>query len=323
MWFCSRRPKSLGSIWASTLSVVFVGGLASGCVRTQAAKEPPETLTPAEAKAVDEYRAEVEIGRNMAGRLLAYYGVVDSPKLLGYLNQLGSYVASYSDYPDRRYMFAILKHESVNAFACPGGYILVTMGAIRNARNEAELAMVLGHEITHVGKKHMFDALKKMKEADLKKAADARKLDNFPASMKVRERPVAESTAFGSKMAQYISGSSGASLNILVAAQAGMTLLTEKGLGKDLEFEADHEGVKYAIRAGYEPQALIQYLKRLESAKNEKKVKNLEKTHPPLPERIKRIAALLKTLKADEIIGATGQQRFARERRNFPKAERD
>lgn len=310
--------------WHYLLAFILGLGLALfACVHSVKEKSVGADLEGEDAKFFDEYRAEVEIGRNMAGRMLSYYGAIDDSQVVGYVNQVGNYVASYSDYPERRYMFAVLKHESINAFACPGGYILITMGALRMARSEAELAAILGHEVAHVGKRHMFDTLKNMKNDELEQKAKNNELvGKKDRALRMRERPTGEESGTGTQLARYLLGSSGAGLNILQAAQAGMTLITTKGLDKALEFEADQEGVRYAIRAGYEPKAMLKYLKRAEDA-SESKLKNLEKTHPSTAERRKGIQKLLKNLKAEDIIGADGVERFEQVRKVLPKAEKD
>lgn len=273
-------------------------------------------LSKSEEEKLGEYQAEMELGRNMAGRLLQYYGTYDNPALVEYVNEVGNYVASVGDYPERRYMFAILNSSNVNAFACPGGYILITKGAVLQAENEAELAMILGHEVAHVGKQHMFNTLRNMKEKDRQKEAeelDRHGKDKY-AESKVRERAMgAESSKTQALLAKYLSGSAGAGFSILQAAKAGMNLMLEKGLDHKLEFEADHEGVKYAIRAGYEPFALVHFLARLEAKKKKAGtlVKMLEKTHPKLSTRREKIQALLKEMNGSTIVGALGVDRFA------------
>lgn len=283
-------------------------------------------LSAEDQKKLDEAKAEMEIGRNMAGRLIKFYGVYPDEKLVRYVNEVGSLVSRYSDFPNRRFMFEVYYSDEVNAFACPGGYILVSLGAIKTANNEAELAAVLGHEITHVGKKHMFNALSKMSEDELKKAGEeAGKFKDLPEEVKVRKRPEPEQSEIGSLMARYLSGTS-AGLNILQAAKAGMSLITEKGLGADLEYEADREGTRFAINAGYYAKGLINFLCRLEvnrghdanyclqkqtAAVDPTKPKSiLDKTHPPVPDRVSNIKAVLKTMKMNEAIGAKGRKRY-------------
>ena len=319
-------------IWLTTLVLGFstiLGVWSCTTPKTSQTAKLKAKLDKKQKQKVDEYRAEIEIGRSMSGRLLAFYGVIDDPTLIGYLNQVGTYVASYSEYPDRRYMFQILDNKSVNAFACPGGYILVTSGAIKAAKNEAELAHILGHEVAHVGEKHMFDALKGMSKDDMEKAAkEADKASmRLSEELKVRRRPVPVENDTGALLAKYLSGAS-AGLSILSAAKAGMSLILEKGLGADLEYKADEEGTKYAVNAGYEPKALMNYLCRIEQKKRKikgrcklsnilkkkrKKRKSImDKTHPPVGERIANITKTLEAIGSLDSIGARGSARFVK-----------
>ncbi len=294
--------------------LVFLLLLFQGCsLWSKKNSEPePTSLSKSEQLILDDYKAEVEVGRNMAGRLLTFYGEYQDTGLKNYVNTVGSYVAKSGDYPDRRYMFGILDSDSVNAFACPGGYVLVTRGVLEAAVNEAELAAILGHETAHVGKKHMFNALRSMSKDQVERtqaeASARRRPDKFS---RARMRPEPEVNESGSALAKLMTTASGAGMGILQAAKAGMNLLLEKGLDKDLEFEADREGVKYAIRAGYEPRALDRFLERLAAKKkkdNDKTV--MDMTHPSIPDRRKVIADALNRLGADQIVGAIGKERF-------------
>ena len=298
-----------------TLSLVFASLLGACTLLNGKKSESEPKLSKEEQKRLSEYKAEVTLGRDMAGRLLQYYGTYGEESLIGYVNQVGLYVASYSDHPDRRYMFSILDSESVNAFACPGGYILVTLGSIRNAKSEAELAMILGHEVAHVGKQHMFNTLKSMGDREMEKAAkDNEKKGKLSKSFEseVRKRPTADTSESAELLTRYLSQSAGAAMTLLQAAKAGMNVLLEQGLDKKLEYEADYEGTTYAIRAGYEPKALLRFLTRLQKAKKKKKVsaKILEKTHPKISDRKERIKKLLAKMDAKKITGASGKSRY-------------
>lgn len=282
-------------------------------------------LNDEEQAKVDEYAAEVEVGRNMAGRLLQYFGTVEEESVVRYMNQVGRYVASYSDFPDRRYMFNIIDTEEINAFACPGGYILVTVGALRKLQSEAEFAAVLGHEVAHVGLRHMFNTLKAMDEDKLNKEAnevEKRAKIKIPIETKVRERPSASASDTANLIARYMAGSSGASLSILNAAKAGMSVILEKGLDKKLEFEADREGVRYAVRAGYLPVAMLDLFKRIEDRRKSLNLKTLGKTHPTFKQRRAKIRKLLKELNAKEIVGAVAKTRYSFYRDKLPEVKK-
>ncbi|MDQ3232511.1 MAG: M48 family metalloprotease [Pseudobdellovibrionaceae bacterium] len=317
----NQKPSRPRDFLAFGLFLVLMG---SCSMSAKPKPDPMEAKPDAEQqKKLDEARAELEIGRNMAGRLLKFYGAYPDEKLVRYVNEVGNFVARYSEFPERRYMFEVYNSETVNAFACPGGYILISLGAIKNASNEAELAHVLGHEVAHVGHKHMYNALNKMSQDELEKNATAgAKASEVPEAVKARMRPEPEESELGSTVAKYLSGST-AGLNLLQAAKAGMSVIMEKGLGAELEFAADREGTRYAIGAGYYPKALINFLCRMEVSRGKPKdyclkdavakgepTSILDKTHPAVPLRVSNVKAVLVSMKADEIIGAKGKKRF-------------
>lgn len=336
MTFCCSSRKEIGKefvfpqnrlILISMIFLALVPSLLSCVSGGSDSSSDQVKLSKEEQKKLSEYKAEVKIGRDMAGRLLQFYGVYGDESLIGYVNQVGNYVASYGDHPERKYMFGILDSESVNAFACPGGYILVTLGAIRHAKTEAELAMILGHEAAHVGLQHMFNTLKAMGEREAEKVseknnANSKKLKESSVD-RIRKRPEPESVAGAELLTRYLSQSGGVGLSLLKAAQAGMNVLLEKGLDKKLEYEADAAGVEYAIRAGYDPNALLKFLKRLQkkNEKNSSKAKHLEKTHPKISDRRSRIKKQLKEMEATRIIGANGKSRYQKYLINLPELE--
>ena len=104
---------------------------------------------------------EIKIGDGMVETLLGASPLLDDPELQKYVNEIGLWVALQSERPALPWHFGVNSSDHINAFAAPGGYIIVTKGMIRQLRNEAELAGVLGHEISHVNAKHHLNALRK------------------------------------------------------------------------------------------------------------------------------------------------------------------
>lgn len=306
-----------------SLSVTLLGTLSCSSPKQEPKESVDTKLSAADQKKLDEAQAEMEIGRNMAGRLIKFYGAYPDEKLVRYVNEVGALVSRYSDYPERKFMFEVYYSDDVNAFACPGGYILISLGAIKNASNEAELAHILGHEIAHVGKRHMFNELSKMSEEELKKTGEANtKFDQLPEEVRNRKRPNPEQSTLGALFARYISGGS-AGLNVLQAAKAGMSLITDKGLGAELEFEADREGTRFATNAGYYSKGLVNFLCRIEvqrghapdycltkQASKDSPKSILDRTHPSIPDRVLNIKGVLEAMRANEAVGAKGRKRY-------------
>ncbi len=288
------------SVWATLVGF-------AACVSSNNESEGLQ-LTPEEQKKISQYEAELNVGRNMAGRLLQHFGTYEEEKALRYLNTVGQLVVQNSPYSERRFVFGILDTSTVNAFAIPGGYVLVTRGALEQAESEAELAAILGHEIAHIGKKHVYDTM--LKRMDEDKEEKEKERAERPDAIKARERPRADKNEVADTLAKYLGGAAGSQINILSAISKGLGVLLEEGLDPDLEYEADEAGLQYAIAAGYEPRAGLAYYKRILKEKESKSMAVLNKTHPSVDSRIEKLETKIGEIAPEGYHGALGKKRY-------------
>lgn len=310
---CSTSSNETPGSATATQSARPFSGRENSSAEPAVAKEgakletPPKegNLSERDQKKIEEYQIELELGRNMAGRLVTLSPPYANKPLVDYVNEVGLYVAGYSDFPERRYMFEVLDDDSVNAYACPGGYILVTLGALRLVENESELALILGHEIAHVGRQHVLKALK------LRTSADKETPKENPADIAARARPAPPRSALAETLARHLMGPGGVGLSIFQAVDIGMKMILQEGLDQKLEFEADREGARAAIKAGYDGRAMLQFFEHLKARKSALNTKTLEKTHPKVEDRQKNLNELMDSLKAQGP-GALGKERFAK-----------
>jgi predicted Zn-dependent protease len=109
------------------------------------------------------WQQEVEIGKQADGEVVAFYGIYDNPELSAYLTAIGERVLAEShlkrpdadrQFRETPFTFRVVDSPVVNAFALPGGFVYFTRGIIAHMNNEAQLAMVMGHEIGHVAARH-------------------------------------------------------------------------------------------------------------------------------------------------------------------------
>jgi beta-barrel assembly-enhancing protease len=205
-----------------------------------------------------EEEAEGILGQTISLEAFSRYGgIYRNEALTRYITLVGLTVVEVSDRPDLGYHFAILNSNEQNAFAAPGGYIFVTVGLLRSLRNEAELATVLAHEVAHVDRKHMLNTLQRSSLLSNVSELSMTVMDKDP---------------------KLLNG---------VIDQVSNMLFTN-GIDKELEYEADQYGVKYAYWAGYDPNAIQNYLKRLHRSQG-KADSVFFTTHPSIPERINRV----------------------------------
>jgi predicted Zn-dependent protease len=109
------------------------------------------------------WEEEVKLGKEYDAEIIAEFGLYDDPEVTAYVNQVAQKVLLESHmrregtdpkFKNTPFTFRVLSSPVVNAFALPGGYIYVTRGLLTHLNNEAQLAVVLGHEIGHVAARH-------------------------------------------------------------------------------------------------------------------------------------------------------------------------
>ena len=211
---------------------------------------------------------EAVIGKEVVAATLGSYPPLRDPGLQHRLNQIGVWIALQSSRPELPWRFAAVESETINAFAAPGGTILVTRGMLNHVTNEAELACVLGHEIGHVTRRHHIAVLQK----SLLVSAGASALS-------------ATAKAGGSE--EYRKLLIGESKEIFT-----------RRLDRSAEREADEDGILLAARAGYDPAACLNFMQRLASLKADTgALAALYKTHPTAKERVVDVDGALGRLK--------------------------
>lgn len=211
---------------------------------------------------------EYYVGRAVAANLVGTYPLYRNSRLTDYLNQIGQTIVLHTEKPATfgGYHFAVLDSGEINAFACPGGIILITRGMVSSMQSEEELAAVLAHEIAHIIHRDGISAIKSSRwsEALLVIGSSAAK-------------------EFGPKDTAKLVSLFEGSIDDVVKT------LVVNGYGRDQEKAADAAALGYLAAAGYDPRGLTGYLKRLEQAGQGSKGGMLT-THPGTDERLESVA---------------------------------
>lgn len=219
-----------------------------------------KVIKVAEAQRAWSAAEEKAIGEATAAKLVAIFGLYEEPRAVKYVNLVGASVAQHATRQDMKYHFGVLDTEMVNAFATPGGYVLVTRGLLANMQDEAELAGVLGHEVTHTGERH------------IEKELRSRKMAAIGVEAGTEQIPFGELAHLADRVT-----------NQLLAGK----------LSRDKENEADTRGLELAAAAGYDPRAFPEFLSFLgqasDEAGNKRSVGNLAASHPKFSDRVKRL----------------------------------
>ena len=209
-------------------------------------------------ESVDE---ELAVGKAVGAKLFGWLKPLNSPSLQGYVGRVGMTIASKGERKELPWRFVVVDSPGINAFAIPGGVVVVTKGLYGLLETEDELAAVLGHEIAHIQRQHHFKVVKQQK---------------LVGSM-------------GSMMSTGDSDS-----KFMDGLAARMTEMMARGLDQSAEFEADRDGMVLAARAGYDSSAILSVLEKLRaSAAKGGDTSLLFATHPAPEQRLSALGEVL------------------------------
>ena len=208
-------------------------------------------------------RDEARVGSAIMRDIYAEPTYYDDTELTDYLNTLGARLVAASSESQRSFQFFVLKDNTLNAFALPGGYIGVHTGLIEAAQNESELAGVLGHEIAHVTQHHL-----------------ARMIENQSNGILPSLAALAIAILASRSNPQVAGGA--------IAAAQAVSIQKQLNFSRDNEREADRIGMQIMSKAGFDPNAMATFFERLQKYGRiyENNAPAYLRSHPLTTERI-------------------------------------
>jgi predicted Zn-dependent protease len=210
---------------------------------------------------------DVQLGREAAAQIEKEHEVVTDAQLQTYISNLGAQLARSPRAGDFPYSFKVVNDSSINAFALPGGPMFIHTGLIKEAENEAQLAGVMAHEISHVALRHGTNQASKAQ------------LIRLPALL-------AGQMADGSMLGSL------AQLGIGVGANSVLLKFS-----RSAESQADYNGTLIMSDAGFNPIEMARFFEKLQAAGGRQGgVAQFFSSHPNPGNRSKAIESLIRQL---------------------------
>ncbi len=211
---------------------------------------------PAHAIMLVSRSQEVSIGKQVQQQAIQQYGLSNDQWAIQRVKRIGAQVAAASPRKDVTYSYTVVDSNVVNAFAAPGGPVMITDDLVRLLPTDAELAFVLGHETGHIAAQH--------------------------------GRKAINQALIAQGIASLLFGGSSQVVQLGVNI---MYTLYDRGYSRDQEYQADSYGLQLMRKASYSADGAIKALAKL-GMKRTTGINRYLATHPDIPDRIDRIATM-------------------------------
>ncbi|MFH2056369.1 MAG: M48 family metallopeptidase [bacterium] len=231
---------------------------------------------------------EVALGNQFDDQIRTEAKVLADPQWQQYFNEIGQSVVAVCDRKDIEYHFTVIESDDVNAFATPGGYVYIYTGLLKLMDNEAQLAAVTAHEISHIVARHSIQRLQ---------------------------------TAMGiSLLEQLAFGGESSALQDVVNLGVGIAL---QGYSRQDEHQADEYGVIYMTRAGYNPEGAIELFGKLASLGDHQAnvFEQLASSHPDTQSRIDAVEQQIHTSFPQAVQRPKNPSRYLQHKNRLPASD--
>jgi beta-barrel assembly-enhancing protease len=234
--------------------------------RSLAGSDDPEDLpdigSPAQAMLSTE--DEYQIGRMIVRGLRDQDQILEDPEVSEYIRSLGSRLSSQANDGSQRFNFFVVKDNTINAFALPGGFIGVNSGLLLDTKNESELAGVIAHEVAHVTQRHIARSIAEQSKSSLVSTA-----------------------AMLAAILVGVAGGGDAAMAGVAAAQS-LAIQQQISFTRANETEADRVGIGILARSGFDPQGMPAFFETMSrhAGSSEINIPEMLRTHPVTSTRI-------------------------------------
>jgi predicted Zn-dependent protease len=234
----------------------------AGCVRSHF-----DLTTEHQSYSITSTDKEVDVGRKLARQVVHDLPLADDPEAQRRVQDIGAKIAAVCDRRELVYQFAVIQDKAVNAFSLPGGYVFVHQGLLDEAASDDELAGVIAHEVAHIAARHSVKRYESNIGIQLLQLA----------TLATRQANVARGVSIGAQAAQL-------------------------AYARQDELDADRLAVKYTKAAGFDPTAILTFLRKLELQPEQQKLSHMPRgvvrpqyarTHPYVPERMRTVKEAL------------------------------